>query len=59
MNKKILGIILLSLAASIWGGMFVVVKSIVGVIPPVQLVWLRYLIAIVALGVLVIVKHAQ
>lgn len=36
---------MLSVAASIWGGMFVVVKSIVGEIPPVQLVWLRYLVA--------------
>ena len=48
-SNKVLGSILLSLAASIWGGMFVVVKSIVTIIPPVELVWLRYLIAFWAL----------
>ncbi len=39
----------LSLAASIWGGMFVVVRVAVEVIPPVPLVWLRYLTAIFAI----------
>ena len=48
-SKKVLGSILLSLAACIWGGMFVVVKIIVGEIHPIQLVWLRYLVAIVFL----------
>ncbi|APU72097.1 hypothetical protein BI355_1798 [Companilactobacillus crustorum] len=46
-SKKILGSILLSLAACIWGGMFVVVKIIVEEIHPIQLVFLRYLVAIV------------
>ena len=50
MNKnKLGGALLLSGAASIWGGMFVVVKVVVQDIPPIELVWLRYLIAIVAL----------
>lgn len=44
-SNKVLGSILLSLAASIWGGMFVVVKRVVEIIPPVELVWLRYLVA--------------
>ncbi|MEQ2468467.1 DMT family transporter [Niallia hominis] len=49
MKKSILGSIYLTLAASIWGGMYVVVKVVVAVIPPLELVWIRYLIAIVAL----------
>lgn len=48
-HDKLLGALFLSLAASIWGGMFVVVKVVVAIIPPIELVWLRYLIAIVAL----------
>ncbi|MFD0681222.1 MULTISPECIES: DMT family transporter [unclassified Paenibacillus] len=49
MNKTWLGSIYLALAASIWGGMYVVVKVVIQVIPPLELVWMRYLIAIVAL----------
>lgn len=49
MNKTLLGSIYLALASSIWGGMYVVVKIVVSVIPPLELVWLRYLVAIVAL----------
>ncbi|MBL3530916.1 DMT family transporter [Companilactobacillus zhachilii] len=48
-SKKVLGSILLSISACIWGGMFVVVKMIVDEIHPIQLVWLRYLIAIIFL----------
>lgn len=49
MKKTLLGSLFLSLAASIWGGMYVVVKHVVDVVPPLELVWLRYCIAIVAL----------
>lgn len=49
MNKTLWGSIYLALAASIWGGMYVVVKVVVSVVPPLELVWLRYLVAIVAL----------
>ena len=49
MKKLLLGALYLSLAASIWGGMFVVVKVVIAVIPPVQLVWLRYVTALVVL----------
>ncbi|RRK09265.1 DMT family transporter [Lactiplantibacillus garii] len=48
-SKKLLGAGLLSGAACIWGGMFVVVKLVVGTIPPIELVWLRYLIALITL----------
>lgn len=49
MKNTVLGSIYLTLAASIWGGMYVVVKVVVAVIPPLELVWIRYLIAIVSL----------
>ncbi|KUP24585.1 DMT family transporter [Paenibacillus sp. DMB5] len=50
MNKtKVLASLYLSLAASIWGGMYVVVKHVVDVVPPLEIVWIRYMIAIVAL----------
>ncbi|WP_151733024.1 DMT family transporter ['Paenibacillus yunnanensis' Narsing Rao et al. 2020] len=49
MRSRLLGSLYLSLAAAIWGGMFVVVKVVVGVVPPLELVWLRYLIALAAL----------
>ncbi|GIP22536.1 DMT family transporter [Paenibacillus sp. J22TS3] len=49
MNKTLLGSIYLALASSIWGGMYVVVKIVVSVIPPLELVWMRYLVAMVSL----------
>ncbi|GED17513.1 DMT family transporter [Aneurinibacillus migulanus] len=49
MKSTLLGSIYLALASSIWGGMYVVVKIVVSVIPPLELVWMRYLVAIVAL----------
>lgn len=58
-QNKLLGAIFLSLAASIWGGMFVVVKVIVSIIPPIELVWLRYLIAIIVLLVFSIIRKTQ
>src|SRR4051794_39027998 len=49
MKNTLLGSLYLTLASSIWGGMYVVVKIVVAVIPPLELVWMRYLVAIVAL----------
>jgi drug/metabolite transporter (DMT)-like permease len=49
MKNTLLGALFLILASSIWGGMYVVVKVVVSVIPPLELVWARYLVAIVAL----------
>ncbi|WP_028403028.1 DMT family transporter [Ectobacillus panaciterrae] len=49
MKNTWLGSIYLALAASIWGGMYVVVKIVVSIIPPLELVWMRYLVAIIAL----------
>ncbi|MQS76283.1 DMT family transporter [Companilactobacillus halodurans] len=48
-TNKLIGSILLSVAACIWGGTFVAVKVIVGEIHPIQLVWLRYFVAIIFL----------
>lgn len=60
MNKnKIIGSIYLTLAACIWGGMFVVVKSVVAEIPPIQLVWLRYLIGSIALLIIALFAKIQ
>lgn len=49
MKRLLVGSFFLSLAASIWGGMYVVVKVVVKVIPPFELVWLRYFIAVIVL----------
>lgn len=49
MNDKLVGALFLSLAASIWGGMYVVVKVVVDVVPPFELVWIRYFIAAITL----------
>lgn len=58
-SNKFIGSMLLCIAASIWGGMFVVVKNIVQIIPPFELVWCRYLIAIVALVAFSIVRRIK
>lgn len=55
MNKKILGALFLSLAASIWGGMYVVVKVVVEIVPPFKLVWMRYFIAAIALLIMALI----
>lgn len=51
MKNTLLGSIYSALAASVWGGMYVVVKVVVSFI---QLVWMRYLVAIVALLIMVL-----
>lgn len=56
MKNTLLGSIYLALAASIWGGMYVVVKVVVAVIPPLELVWMRYVVAIIALLMIGFVK---
>ncbi|MDQ0493360.1 drug/metabolite transporter (DMT)-like permease [Paenibacillus brasilensis] len=47
MKNTLLGSLYLILASSIWGGMYVVIKIVVSVILPLELVWMRYLVAIV------------
>ena len=55
--NKLIGALLLAGAASIWGGMFVVVKAAVKLIPPVELVWLRYLVAAVTLALFLAIRR--
>lgn len=62
MKQTASGAIFLSLAASIWGSMYVVSKYVLDFIPPFTLVWLRYIIAFIFLwGVIKLVdcKKAQ
>jgi drug/metabolite transporter (DMT)-like permease len=48
--KRHMGSIYLILAASIWGGMYVVSKLVLAIISPIELIWLRYLVALFTLG---------
>ena len=57
--NKLIGALLLAGAASIWGGMFVVVKAAVKLIPPVELVWLRYLVAAVTLALFLAIRRPK
>lgn len=59
MSDKFIGAVFLSVSASIWGGMFVVVKMVVEEIPPVFLVWLRYLVAIIFLFGASLIQHTR
>ncbi|EGW37675.1 EamA family transporter, partial [Desulfosporosinus sp. OT] len=49
MTNKHLGSIYLATAATIWGGMYVVSKVVLTVIQPIELVWLRYVVALITL----------
>jgi len=57
MLKTYLGPIYLTLAASIWGGMYVVSKVVLTIIPPLELVWLRYIVAFITLGIVGFLTH--
>lgn len=46
MNHTLLGALCLSLAAGIWGGMFVASKYVLDYIPPFSLMVIRYLMAV-------------
>ncbi|WP_018131991.1 DMT family transporter [Effusibacillus pohliae] len=50
MKHSILGAVCLALAASIWGGMYVVSKYVLQSVPPFTLLWLRYVIAVLVLS---------
>jgi drug/metabolite transporter (DMT)-like permease len=52
MVKTYLGQVYLATAASIWGGMYVVSKIVLAVIQPLELVWLRYLVALFTLAII-------
>jgi drug/metabolite transporter (DMT)-like permease len=57
MNQRYLGAFFMALAASIWGGMYVVSKIVLEVIPPLELVWLRYVVALIALGIMALLTR--
>lgn len=49
MKQHFIGAFCLSIAASLWGGMYVVSKYVLDFIPPLTLLWLRYVIAFIFL----------
>jgi len=57
LTKNYLGSICLATAATIWGGMYVVSKVVLTVISPLELVWLRYVVALITLIVVGIVTR--
>ncbi len=59
MKSKLMGAICLFLAASIWGGMFVVSKYVLSFISPITLVWTRYVIAFIVLFILLIFSNRK
>lgn len=59
MRNLVIGSFFLSLAGSIWGGMFIAVRLSIFVIPPVPLVWMRYGTALLALIILMLITHSS
>ncbi|GAA4727171.1 DMT family transporter [Brevibacillus fulvus] len=53
-RQQLLGALFLSVAASIWGGVYVVSKVVLDVIPPFTLLEIRFLIAFLLLGPIVL-----
>ncbi|MCE7791515.1 DMT family transporter [Salipaludibacillus sp. CUR1] len=49
MNRTLLGVLCLSLAGSLWGGLFVFTKYVLDYIPLFTLIWLRYMIGFLVL----------
>jgi len=56
MNKTLIGLLCGLSAASIWGGMYVVSKVVLEVIPPFTLLTLRLVLGILALGIVVFLR---
>ena len=57
MNKSIVGLLSGLIAASIWGGMYVVSKVVLDVIPPFTLLSLRLILGSAVLGLIVLVQR--
>ena len=53
------GAICLSLAGTIWGGLFLAVRLVVGAVEAVPLVWMRYILAFFALYALGCYRHVS
>jgi drug/metabolite transporter (DMT)-like permease len=56
MNKTIIGLLCGLAAASIWGGMYVVSKVVLDIIPPFTLVTLRLLLGALTLTIILLIK---
>ncbi len=56
MNRTLIGILSGLAAASIWGGMYVVSKVVLEVIPPFSLLTIRLLLGILTLGVVIALR---
>jgi len=48
--KNYLGPAYLTLTASLWGGVYVISKVVLEVLPALELIWIRYVLALIALG---------
>ena len=59
MNRSALGLTSGLIAASIWGGMYVVSKVVLDVIPPFSLLSLRLILGAVTLGVIVLFQRKR
>lgn len=55
-KQQLIGAICLTLAAAIWGGVYVVSKVVLEIIPPFTLLILRFAIALVVLGIFVVAR---
>jgi drug/metabolite transporter (DMT)-like permease len=58
-NRNILGYLYLMGASMMWGGMFVISKYILNYIPPFTLLWIRYLIAVLILGGVLVYRKSM
>jgi drug/metabolite transporter (DMT)-like permease len=59
MNRRLAGALSGLTAASLWGGMYVVSKVVLGVVPPATLVLLRYVIALPVLWLAARTSHTR
>lgn len=59
MKQYLLGALFLTLASSIWGSMYVVSKYVLDYIPPLTLVWLRYLVAFIFLYMILKLRQSH
>lgn len=57
-KQQIWGSIFLSLAAAIWGGVYVVSKVVLDIIPPFTLLEIRFAIALIVLGSIVVIRKS-
>ena len=56
MQRTLFGIIAGLTAAAIWGGMYVVSKAVMGVVPPFSLITLRLVLGIIVLAIVMLLR---